>query len=276
MAAVRPSHTYITSRRCRRPSHAGSRGCRSSPTCTAPRSCCWSTSTGCAGWPGCSAPTSPGWRSRAARGAVGRSRRGGAPHAARDPLGAVALRGPLGAPAAPRGRMSSRIVAISPTCATTRGACWTCRPSGGVDSERGRHRALRPPRFDPRGAAGSAGGNGSSRSRRAGTSRAGRASIRYGEEDMRWFGPGRDHAPVLMFVGRFTEVKRVPAAAARLRACARAVHDSGAARPLGRLHRRMGGRAPYAVAREVGEEGHLLRRVARAHGAARGPRRAPT
>ena len=96
-------------------------------------------------------------------------------------------------------------------------------------------------------------------------------TIRYRDEDLHWFEadePG-DHAPVLMFVGRFTEVKRVPLL---LRAYARARErftTAGAARPVGRLPRGVGGRASIC-GRARGRRGrHLLRRVARSHRAAR-------
>ena len=82
-------------------------------------------------------------------------------------------------------------------------------------------------------------------------------SIRYRDEDMRWFEPGDegDHAPVLMFVGRFTEVKRVPLL---LRAYARARERFTTPAPLvvwGGFTGEWEGQHPYAVAREVGEQG---------------------
>ena len=64
-------------------------------------------------------------------------------------------------------------------------------------------------------------------------------TIAYRDEDLRWFEPGPDgrHAPVLLFVGRFTEVKQLPML---IRAYARARERfaaPGAARDLGRLPR---------------------------------------
>ena len=82
-------------------------------------------------------------------------------------------------------------------------------------------------------------------------------SISYRDEDLHWFeadGQG-DHAPVLMFVGRFTEVKRVPLL---LRAYARARDRFTTRAPLvlwGGFTGEWEGEHPYAVAREVGEAG---------------------
>ncbi len=82
-------------------------------------------------------------------------------------------------------------------------------------------------------------------------------TIRYRDEDLRWFeGDERhDHAPVLLFVGRFTEVKRVPLL---LRAYARARERFTMPAPLviwGGFTGEYEGEHPYAVAREVGEDG---------------------
>jgi glycosyltransferase involved in cell wall biosynthesis len=82
-------------------------------------------------------------------------------------------------------------------------------------------------------------------------------SIRYRDSDLRWFaGDERhDHAPVLLFVGRFTEVKRVPLL---LRAYARARERFTMPAPLviwGGFTGEYEGEHPYAVAREVGEDG---------------------
>jgi D-inositol-3-phosphate glycosyltransferase len=82
-------------------------------------------------------------------------------------------------------------------------------------------------------------------------------TIRYRDEDLRWFEvePPGDHAPVLLFVGRFTEVKRVPLL---LRAYARARERFTTPAPLvlwGGFPGEWEGEHPYAVAREVGEAG---------------------
>ena len=82
-------------------------------------------------------------------------------------------------------------------------------------------------------------------------------TIRYREQDLRWFDAtgSEDHAPVLMFVGRFTEVKRVPLL---LRAYARARERFTTAAPLvlwGGFAGEWEGEHPYNVAREVGEDG---------------------
>jgi D-inositol-3-phosphate glycosyltransferase len=81
-------------------------------------------------------------------------------------------------------------------------------------------------------------------------------TIRYRDEDLRWFEPVQgDHAPVLLFVGRFTEVKRVPLL---VRAYARARARFSMPAPLviwGGFTGEWEGEHPYAVAREVGEEG---------------------
>jgi glycosyltransferase involved in cell wall biosynthesis len=82
-------------------------------------------------------------------------------------------------------------------------------------------------------------------------------TIRYREEDLRWFEASAqgDHAPVLMFVGRFTEVKRVPLL---VRAYARARDRFATPAPLvlwGGFPGEWEGEHPFAVAREVGEAG---------------------
>jgi glycosyltransferase involved in cell wall biosynthesis len=82
-------------------------------------------------------------------------------------------------------------------------------------------------------------------------------SIRYREEDLRWFEAGAqgDHAPVLLFVGRFTEVKRVPLL---IRAYARARERFATPAPLvlwGGFTGEWEGEHPYAVARDVGDDG---------------------
>ena len=78
-------------------------------------------------------------------------------------------------------------------------------------------------------------------------------------------------APVLMFVGRYTEVKRIPLL---IRAYARAREHFdrvGAAGHLGRLPRRVGGRAPPHGGHGRGRRQRVLRGVARPRRAARGP-----
>ena len=83
-------------------------------------------------------------------------------------------------------------------------------------------------------------------------------TIRYREEDLRWFEAldgQHDHAPVMLFVGRFTEVKRVPLL---VRAYARARERFATPAPLvvwGGFTGEWEGEHPYAVAREVGEQG---------------------
>ena len=83
-------------------------------------------------------------------------------------------------------------------------------------------------------------------------------TIRYRAEDLRWFESGdeqHDHAPVLLFVGRFTEVKRVPLL---VRAYARARDRFSSPAPLviwGGFTGEYEGEHPYAVARDVGADG---------------------
>jgi glycosyltransferase involved in cell wall biosynthesis len=154
-------------------------------------------------------------------------------------------------------RMSSRLVAISPHLRDEARALLDVPPEtveaipNGVDIERFDRQALdRAERLrrwrrwlveDPQGW---------DESGKPGT-------IRYREDDLRWFeadAPG-DHAPVLLFVGRFTEVKRVPLL---LRAYARARARFAMPAPLvlwGGFPGEWEGEHPYAVAREVGEEG---------------------
>jgi glycosyltransferase involved in cell wall biosynthesis len=85
----------------------------------------------------------------------------------------------------------------------------------------------------------------------------GPGTIAYREEDLRWFEPGPDgeHAPVLLFVGRFTEVKRVPML---IRAYARARERFARPAPLvvwGGFPGEWEAEHPAAVAREVGPDG---------------------
>ena len=154
-------------------------------------------------------------------------------------------------------RLSSRLVAISPNLRDEARSLLDVPPeavesiANGVDIERFDHQQLDPDERlrrwrrwlveDPQGW---------DESGRAGT-------IRYHEEDLRWFRPTptEDHAPVLMFVGRFTEVKRVPLL---LRAYARARERFTTPAPLviwGGFTGEWEGEHPYAVAREVGDEG---------------------
>jgi glycosyltransferase involved in cell wall biosynthesis len=82
-------------------------------------------------------------------------------------------------------------------------------------------------------------------------------SIAYGEEDLRWFDidPDGHHPPVLLFVGRFTEVKQVPML---IRAYARAREHFVRPAPLvvwGGFPGEWEGEHPHSVAREVGEDG---------------------
>jgi len=154
-------------------------------------------------------------------------------------------------------RMSSRIVAISPTLRDDARRLLDVPPEAveaipnGVDVERFDRRL-----FDP--------AERLERWRRwlvedpQGWDESGRpGSIRYGENDLRWFEAGEDgqESPVLMFVGRFTEVKRVPLL---LRAYARARERFSTPAPLvvwGGFPGEWEGEHPHAVAREVGEQG---------------------
>jgi D-inositol-3-phosphate glycosyltransferase len=154
-------------------------------------------------------------------------------------------------------RMSSRIVAISPTLRDDARRLLDVPPEAveaipnGVDVERFDRRPFAPAERlerwrrwlveDPQG-----------------WDESGRpGSIRYGEDDLRWFegGEAGGHAPVLMFVGRFTEVKRVPLL---VRAYARARERFSTPAPLviwGGFTGEWEGEHPHAVAQEVGEQG---------------------
>ena len=82
-------------------------------------------------------------------------------------------------------------------------------------------------------------------------------SLAYREEDLRWFEPGPDggHPPVLLFVGRFTEVKQVPML---IRAYARARERFARPAPLvvwGGFPGEWEGEHPASVARGVGADG---------------------
>jgi D-inositol-3-phosphate glycosyltransferase len=84
----------------------------------------------------------------------------------------------------------------------------------------------------------------------------GPGSIAYRDEDLRWFQAGPDgHAPVLLFVGRFTEVKQLPML---IRAYARARERFSRPAPLvvwGGFPGEWEGEHPASVAREVGADG---------------------
>ena len=85
----------------------------------------------------------------------------------------------------------------------------------------------------------------------------GPGTVAYRDEDLRWFGPGLDgeHPPVLLFVGRFTEVKQLPML---IRAYARARQRFARPAPLvvwGGFPGEWEGEHPAAVAREAGAEG---------------------
>jgi glycosyltransferase involved in cell wall biosynthesis len=154
-------------------------------------------------------------------------------------------------------RLSSRIVAISPHLRDEARQLLDVPPEAveaipnGVDVERFDRRRLEPEERlalwrrwlveDPLGW---------DESGRPGT-------IRYREEDMRWFepGPGGENPAVLLFVGRFTEVKRVPLL---IRAYARARDRFERPAPLviwGGFTGEWEGEHPHVVAREVGERG---------------------
>jgi glycosyltransferase involved in cell wall biosynthesis len=82
-------------------------------------------------------------------------------------------------------------------------------------------------------------------------------TIAYADEDLSWFAPdgSGDHPPVLLFVGRFTEVKQVPML---IRAYAHARARFVRSAPLviwGGFPGEWEGQHPRAVAREVGEDG---------------------
>lgn len=82
-------------------------------------------------------------------------------------------------------------------------------------------------------------------------------TVAYGEEDLRWFDAGNDggHAPVLLFVGRFTETKQLPML---IRAFARARPRFHRPAPLvvwGGFPGEWEGEHPVAVARETGSDG---------------------
>ncbi len=154
-------------------------------------------------------------------------------------------------------RMSSRVVAISPTLRDEARSLLDVPPEAvesipnGVDIERfdrqepdPSERLRRWRRWlveDPQGW---------DESGRPGT-------IRYDEGDLRWFrAAGADgHAPVLLFVGRFTEVKRVPLL---VRAYARARERFTTPAPLviwGGFPGEWEGEHPFHVARDVGSDG---------------------
>ena len=85
----------------------------------------------------------------------------------------------------------------------------------------------------------------------------GPGTIAYGDDDLRWFEPqpSGEHAPVLLFVGRFTEVKQVPLL---IRAYARARDRFARPAPLvvwGGFPGEWEGEHPVSVAREAGADG---------------------
>jgi D-inositol-3-phosphate glycosyltransferase len=82
-------------------------------------------------------------------------------------------------------------------------------------------------------------------------------SVAYREDDLRWFGPGLDgdRPPVLLFVGRFTEVKQLPML---IRAYARARQRFERPAPLvvwGGFPGEWEGQHPAAAARDAGADG---------------------
>ena len=172
-------------------------------------------------------------------------------------------------------RLSSRIVAISPHLrdARARAARRASRDRRG-DPQRGGRGALRPAASSNPVGDWRCGGSGWSRSRTAGTSRG--SPARFATERRTCTGSSRDDlrgaAPVLLFVGSLHRGEARAAPAARVRARARTFRHAGAARDLGRLHGRVGGRASACRCPRGRRAGDLLRRLARAHRAARGAR----
>jgi glycosyltransferase involved in cell wall biosynthesis len=82
-------------------------------------------------------------------------------------------------------------------------------------------------------------------------------TVTYRDPDLRWFepGPGGERAPVLLFVGRFTETKQLPML---IRAYARARERFARPAPLviwGGFPGEWEGEHPVSVAREVGQDG---------------------
>ena len=200
-------------------------------------------------WPGSTAPTSRAWPTAPRRATSHRSTR--SPRSERepglrDPLGAVPPRPPLGRSAcAPPRAPATRFIVISPH---DRDEAARLLPTSAATTSSGSPTGSTPDLFDRRDAraprSGSrAGASGWWRTPTAGTSRGEPGSIRYTERTSRR-SPTRTDAPVLLFVGRFLDFKRVPLLVRAYAARARALRPPRAARDLGRLPRRVGGRAP--------------------------------
>ena len=122
----------------------------------------------------------------------------------------------------------------------------------------------------PRRARSTSGTRTSSASRAAGGPARSPARSRYVEDDLRGFaGDGA----VLLYVGRFTAVKRLPLLIEAYAARAAALRPARAAGDPRRLPRRVGGRAPAGDDRAHGRRGRLPRRLARPRRAERVPLR---
>ena len=98
-------------------------------------------------------------------------------------------------------------------------------------------------------------------------------SVRYTEADMAAFGDDRGETPVLLYVGRYTEVKRIGLLIEAYARGAGALRAPRAARAGRRLPGGVGGRAPAGDDPPHRRRGRLPGRLARPRGAAGLPRR---